>query len=328
VAASFGGTVLVWDIEANEVTAELRLPFGGMSHASHIAWNPVAGSPFASNGAFAITTNYGEMWLYQATGERVNAFGNGANPSHAVAFSPEGSFMIAAGADGVARLYGTWTGGEEAFAVPSGGVPLRDAAFNPAKPLEFEVATVGVDGTVRIWRDLLQSELPGRNFAYIAPQLAASSDGHRYAVVGRVYWYGRSEELEPMIEVFDEASGETLVSRKALESVLAGIPAMSPDGTLVSFTGPSGDIEIVGVDTGIRRRIPHSSGRLAQAFSPDGALLASSGYDGSIALWHTDTADLLTTLEGHGDRIPVNTTQPQAATTARAPRRPGRRFRS
>jgi serine/threonine protein kinase/WD40 repeat protein/DNA-binding SARP family transcriptional activator len=313
VAATIGGTVLVWDIDANEVTADLRIPFGDLSYAAHIAWNPVAASPFAASGAFAITTNYGEMWLYQATGERINAYGNGANPSHAVAFSPEGSFMIAAGADGVARLYGTWTGGEEAFTLPSGGVPLRDAAFNPAKPLEFEVATVGVDGTVRIWRDLLQSELPGRNFAYIAPQLAASPEGHRYAVIGSFYWYGRPEDLEPMMEVVDGASGETLVSRTALESVLAGVPAMSPDGTLVSFTGPSGDIEIIEVDTGIRRRLSHSSGRLAQAFSPDGALLASSGYDGSIAIWQTDTADLLTTLEGHGDRTPVNSTQPHAA---------------
>lgn len=313
VAASFGGAVRVWDIAAGEITADLRIPFGDLSYAAHVAWNPVSESPFAPNGAFAITTNYGEMWLYQATGERVNAFGNGANPSHAVAFSPEGSFMIAAGADGVARLYGVWTGGEEAFTLPSGGVPLRDAAFNPAKPFDFEVATVGADGKVRIWQDLLQSELTARNFAYIAPSLAATPDGHRYAIVGRLVWYGRSEDLEPMMEVFDEASGETLVSRAALESVLAGVPAMSPDGSLVSFSGPRGDIEIVEVDSGIQRRLPRSSGRRAQAFSPDGGLLAASGFDGSITIWDTGAADLIRTLGGHGDRAPVNSTEPQQA---------------
>ncbi|HEX6222055.1 MAG TPA: BTAD domain-containing putative transcriptional regulator, partial [Acidimicrobiia bacterium] len=174
VSAGHDQAVLVWDVARGGVLADLRIPFPPPSHAAHVAWNPIADSAFATQGAFAITTNYGEMWLYQATGERVNSFGLGGNPSHAVAFSPEGSFMVAAGADGVARMYGTWTGGEEAFTLPSGGVPLRDAAFNPGKPLDFEVATVGVDGNVRVWRGLLGSELSARNFEYIGPSLAVT----------------------------------------------------------------------------------------------------------------------------------------------------------
>jgi WD40 repeat protein/serine/threonine protein kinase len=311
VSAGADLSIFVWDIASGEVTTDLDLPFGvGGPARLHIAWNPVASSFLAPDGAFAITTEYGEMWLYQASGQRVNSFGNGNNPSRAVAFSPEGSFTIAAGGDGVARLYGTWTGGEEAFELVAGGVPLRDAEFNPAKPLDFEVATVGVDGKVRVWRDLLGSELPGQNLAYIAPSLAATPDGDRYTVVGRTYWYGLPHELVPKMEVIDSASGEPVVSDQSLESPFAGSPAISTDGRRVAFTGPSGDIEIIDVETGVRRRLPDSADKeWAMAFSPDGTLLASTGFDGVIAIWDASSADLMVTLRGHGDRTPINSSE-------------------
>ncbi|HXV73084.1 MAG TPA: BTAD domain-containing putative transcriptional regulator [Acidimicrobiia bacterium] len=315
VSAGADVSLFVWDITTGEATTDIDLPFGeGAPGRLHVSWNPVVSSFFAPSGAFAITTEYGEMWLYQATGERVNSFGLGGNPSHAVAFSPLGSFMIAAGVDGVARIFGTWTGGEEAFALPSGGVPLRDAAFNPAKPLDFEVATVGVDGEVRIWRDLLGSELPARNFAYIAPSLAATPDGSRHAVVGRAFWYGRPDEWVPMAEVIDTASGETIRSHPSMESPLSGAPAMSEDGSLVAFAGPSGDIEIIEVDSGIRRRVPDSALFKALAFSPDGTILARAGYDGSIVLWEVDSVEFMGSLGGHGDRTPANSSEPDSTT--------------
>jgi serine/threonine protein kinase/WD40 repeat protein/DNA-binding SARP family transcriptional activator len=311
VSAGDDQAVLVWDVATGNVTADLLLPFGPVGQAAHVAWNPVPTSPFAPNGAFGVTTDYGEMWLYQATGERVNSFGNGGNPSRAVEFSPDGSFMVAAGADGIARLYGSWTGGEEAITLPTGGVPLRDAAFNPAKQRDFEVATVGVDGEVRIWRDLGSSELPDRDFAYIGPDLAAMPSGDRYVVTGRVFWYGLPDELVPQMEVIDVSSGETLVSRPSLESALAGKPAISQDGRFVSFTGPTGGIEIIEVDTRSSRTLSDSAGRdIAQAFSPDGAILATAGWDGQIAIWDTSTGEMMNLLQGHGDRVPINVSEP------------------
>lgn len=230
--------------------------------------------------------------------------------------------MVAAGGDGVARLYGTWTGGEEAIVLPTGGVPLRDAAFNPSEERQFEVATVGIDGRVRIWRDIFQSELPARNLMYLGPELAATPDGRRYAIVGRGFWYGIPTEWEPTAEVIDAVEDRPIVTRTSLEG-FSGAPAISPDGAFVSFTGPTGDVEIVGVDTGTSVRLEGSAGRDgAQAFSHDGAVFASASsanpvlgepFAGSIAIWDATSGQLLRVLEGHGDRIPVNSSEPELA---------------
>lgn len=45
----------------------------------------------------------------------------------ATAFDPTGSLLIAAGDDGFARVFPTWTGGEAAETMPTGGVPVRNA---------------------------------------------------------------------------------------------------------------------------------------------------------------------------------------------------------
>lgn len=307
LVSTSGNNVVVWRIATGEIVSQLSIPFGAVAH---VAWNPVASSFFAPDGAFAITTGYGEMWLYQASGERITAFGNGNHQSHAVAFSPEGTFMVAAGADGFARIYGTWTGGEEAFSLPTGGVPLRDAAFNPRKVFDSEVATVGADGKVRVYRDWLQSELPGQALGYLAPSLASTPDGTRYAVVGRTFWYGASEELVPTIEVFED-SPTPILSHTVLKAPwpVTGFPALSPDGRFVSYTGSGANIEIVEIDTDDTTRLVGSSNHDAhQAFSSDGDFFASSGFDGSIQIWDPSSGLPLRILEGHGDRVPSNIT--------------------
>lgn len=86
---------------------------------------------------------------------------------------------------------------------------------------------------------------------------------------------------------------------------------MSPDGELVSFTGPGGDIEIVEVGTGDTVLLQDSGDRnWSQAFSPDGTFLATAGFDGAIAIWDTFTGEMQRLLEGHGDQVPTNATDP------------------
>lgn len=305
-----GQQVLVHSIGTGEVTANIVLQFGWVVHA---AWHPVPSTFWAPTGAFALTTGYGEMWLYNAAGERITSYGNGNHWSHAVAFDPTGTVMVAAGADGVARTYSTWIGGESLNTLPTGGLPLRDAAFNPAEPLDREVATVSADGKVRIWRHMLSSELPARIYHYVAPELIATPDGSRYGVVGKTYWYGMSDELTPTMELIDADSGETLMTRPVLEAIglVSGRPALSPDGRLVSFTGPNGDIEIVDVEAGAMVELRDSGDRdWSQAFNSDGTFLATAGFDGSIVIWDTSTGELQRLLEGHGARVPINVTDP------------------
>ena len=313
-SAADDGELYFWDVATAEITAgRIHGPTGELaSPVKHLAWNT---NP--TSNAVVGTTHHGEIMLMIATGERINSFGNANNPSHSVAFDGPGSLMIAAGADGVARIFGTWVGGEAAITLTAGGVPLRDAEFaptDPADPLAREVATLGADGNIRIWRDLLSSEHPPRTSINLAPELVATPDGTRLAIWGRSFHYGVPEELVPTVDVVDAASGETFLSVPAWEcSFCIGRPAITADGSLVAFAGPSEDVQILDVVSGMTFTIPDSAQWIASlTFTDDGALLAGSSADGSIAVWQAGIGEMVRMLSGHGDRVPENVSEPNA----------------
>jgi WD40 repeat protein len=289
--------VLVWDIASGSVTTRARLDTLVLP-VTHLAWHPFAD-------VVAVTTQQAENVLLDArTGERLNSFGNGQHRSNAVAFDRTGHLVIAASVDGFARVYGTWTGGEATLVLPTGGVPLRDAAFDPSDLLT--VATVGVDGRVRIWRrrDLRGSELPARDSMTLYPQLAATPDGSRYVLSSHDAWFF-AEGVAPTMEVIDAATGGSLISRPTASGWGFRQPAIAADGALAAYAGASGDAEIVHVDAGVTMPVPGSGDwTVSLAFSPDAALLAGGGVDGSIAIWDTATGDVVRMLRGHGDRRP------------------------
>ncbi|CAN5744444.1 hypothetical protein BH23ACT5_BH23ACT5_21670 [soil metagenome] len=286
--------VLVWDIQSGTVEARANsdtflLPIW------QTTWHPFADAVVASG-------QQGEIILIDAgSGERLNSFGNGQSHSRSVAFDGSGSLMVAGGTDRFARIFGTWVGGESAVDLPTGGVPLRDAAFDPT---DMAVATLGIDGTLRIWREFLGSELPERVTISLYPYLIATPDGSRYVLSATSLQLGYPPDWAPTMEVIDSASGDSLITRPAFQVWGPRSPAIAPDGSLVAFSGPSGDIEVVEVDTGVTTILPGSQTWTASlAFSHDGKLLAGGGSDRTVAVWDTVTADLVAILEGHGDRV-------------------------
>jgi WD40 repeat protein len=288
---------LVWDIESRQVTAqplaEIVVP------VFQVAWHPFGD-------LVLVTTGTGEIFLFNATtGERLNSYGNGQVLSRGVAFDPYGRVFVAAGDDGFARIFGTGVGGEAAIILPTGGVPIRDAEFDASGSA---VATVGVDGNVRVWRDILGSELfPVVRFN-LYPQLVATPDGERYLFGGHNVQYNVSAEQRPTIEVFDATTGETLLRRDTFHDWnLERGPAISVDGSQVAFAGPSGNVEIVEVDSETTTVIAGSADwTLSLAFSSDGALIAGGGIDGSITIWEVSTGEVVRMLLGHGDRAPAH----------------------
>ena len=291
-----GYSALVWDLDSGTVAVSARtdtiiLPI------VQATWHP-------SEDVVAVATHQGENLLFDAgTGERLNSFGNGQHHHEAIAFDPTGTFVVGAGRDGFTRVFGTWIGGEAAIVLPTSGGPLRDAAFDPRDPT-LSIATVGVDGRVRIWRDLLGSELPARPTRVLYPEIVATPDGSRYAVAAHGLRFG-VEGAVPTMDVIDAATGQPLLSRPTWAGWGARKPAIAPDGSSVAFAGPDADVEIVDVDTGITTSVPGSARWTATlAFSRDGNRLAGGGIDGSIAIWDAATGNTVQTLHGHGDRSP------------------------
>ncbi|MGD2059876.1 MAG: BTAD domain-containing putative transcriptional regulator, partial [Acidimicrobiia bacterium] len=293
VSGGADNRTIVWDVRSGEVVSTANTPTIILP-VSHLAWNSSPFFPYA-----VVTTSQNETFLFDTrTGDRVNSFGNGQNRNNAVAFSGDGSLMVAAGGDGVARLYGALTGGEVAIELPTGGVPLRDAEFLPGT---YGVATVGVDGTIRIWRDISRSEMTARWTPSLYPSMRASDDGSRYAINANALHLEFPGDYPSTIEVIDADTGDVTLTRDTWRGwYTLGAPAVNGDGSRVAFAGPSGDIEVVEVDTGSTISIPESAGWTnALDFNADGSLLAGASLHGDIGVWSSSTGEPVAVLEGH-----------------------------
>jgi WD40 repeat protein len=300
--------VLVWDIVSGEVTARAKHETL-ITSITHVAWHPFA--PLA-----VVATSQGEIFQFNTTtGDRHASFGNGNSHSQSVAYDPSGSFVMAAGSDGFSRVFPVWVGGEAALEAPTGGLPLRDAEFDPSAPLGTTAATVGVDGRVRIWKNGLGSELPYRLHQDLSRRISATPDGRRYVSSANVLWPSALVRggVAPKMEVVDAASGEALLTRDALHEVYQRRPAITDDGSLVAYPAPSGNIAVASVDTGAVSEIADSSTwNLYLDFSDDGRLLAGAALTDSIGVWDVETERPVVTLTGHGDRVPAYESDPRA----------------
>ena len=295
--------VIVWDTTTGEALAEdltglVILP------VLQVAWNPTSNT-------IAVTTQQGIKYLMDSeTGLRIHVFGNAADRGQAASFSAEGSLLATADDDGFIRTYGTLTGGEAMFVLPTGGVPLRDVEWDPNA---LALASLGVDGKVRIWRDLSASELPARDTPVLYPRMASSSDGARYVESANAMRFGSDPSLSPTTVVIDSMTGETILSVPSLLAFIGfGGTAITADGSRVVTTDAEGSVSIYDVDTGQRYLLADDlRWAMAFTFSDDGELLAGAGPDGSIAVWDAATQEQVALLEGHGDREPANRSVPR-----------------
>jgi WD40 repeat protein/DNA-binding SARP family transcriptional activator len=304
LASASDRTAVVWDLASGEVLTRARtdtvvLPIW------QIAWNPRVD-------AVGVTTSQGELFLFDAsTGERLYTYGNGQNLSRAIAFDATGGLLVAAGTDGVGRVYSTLVGGEPLGVAPTGGVPLRDVAFDPSR---LSLATLGFDGRIRIWSELLASELPARPTNQLYPYVVGSQDGERYLIGANGLPHGTPAAVVPTMEVVDAATGRSLVRRPAARTWELRRPAISSDGALVAFAAPSGEIELAAVDTEVATTLPGSADRTAGlAFNSDDTLLAGGGLDGSVGVWDVGTGELVGSLDASVQEPP-----PAAGDPARA----------
>ncbi len=213
------------------------------------------------------------------------------DPVGAVAFSPDGTVLVAAGHGGGIRL---WDVRDRTRPEPlgrplvsHGGKSVTSVAFAPDGRT---LATVGDDGTLRLW-DLSDPAAPAplgtpaRADARSVRDVAFAPDGRTLATAGhtgtvRLWRLDRADGPAPLGEPWHAHD-------EAVWSV-----AFSPDGDTLATAGYDDTVRLWDVsDTGGPRPLgepltAHTAAVWAVEFSPDGHTLASAAQDDTVILWN------------------------------------------
>jgi len=154
-----------------------------------------------------------------------------------VAFSPDGTVLATADADGTARLWNPATGqaiGPPLAAGPGGG--LTGVAFSPDGT---RLATAGADGTVRLWNPATGQTIGLPLAADIGPGggvngVAFSPDGTRLATAG----------ANGTVRLWNPATGRA-IGLPLPADIGYGVNgvAFSPDGTVLASADADGNVQ-------------------------------------------------------------------------------------
>jgi WD40 repeat protein len=273
------GSIELWD-PAGFHQPSAPLPIGSVGEATAAGHPPAAFS--AGGGLLATSNGHGTVRVWNVTARRPT--GPPIASYHTVtglALSPDGKTLAVAGS-GV-QLWQTATGQRLGTTLPSAGRSrYRAVAFSPDGSM---LATLGADGTARLWNVATQQEIgtpmsvDGRGVTVGA--VAFTPNGRTLATAG----------ADGQVQLWTVATRQRLGKPMAAGAGVTML-AFSADGATLATAASDGSVRLWNVATQQETGTAMTADAqpvYAAVFGPGGSMLATAGGDGNVRLWDAAT---------------------------------------
>ncbi len=280
-------TLRVWDLSGSGSVVALGTPAKPLLRYPWVAHVRVA---FSRDARLVLaTTPDGWARLWDVARRRVIA--SARRPRYgtinAADISPDGTLVVTASDDGIAKLYSTVTG-RLVGTLDAGREALFTAAFSPDSA---RVLTGGEEGTVRVWNVATRRTLSVLRLRRSFEPVWAAGFSHDGRQIVATSGFGKAR-------LWDSSGQAPVVAKVAGRGRVTKVE-FSPNGALVATTRSGGAIQISRASTGRRVAVLRGHGG---EFSMNGKLLVAAG-GGKARLWDTSTWDEVAALGSRASRV-------------------------